>query len=305
MSPFRVYILGCGSALPTDKHNPSAQAVEVRERMFLVDCGEGTQLSLRRMHVNFNRIQGIFISHLHGDHCLGLIGLISTMNLADRTAPFQVYAPAEYRSLFTAEMDFFCHDLSYEVTFHPVDTTVCQTVYEDSSITVVSLPLDHRVPCCGYLFRERQGRPHLRRDMMDQYGIPYSQADRIKAGDDYVTADGTTLPNAMLVTPADRPRAYAYCSDTRYMPGLHRLIAGVNVLYHESTYAQDRADRAGKYFHSTARDAATVAREAGVGQLYIGHYSARYDDEQVLLDEAREVFPETFLTREGMVIDVE
>ena len=304
MEPFKVHILGCGSALPTLKHNSSAQVVELRGKLFLVDCGEGTQVLLRRSHIGFTKIGAVFISHLHGDHCFGLIGMISTFGLLGRTAPLHIYAPAALEPMLQAQMQMFCFGLEFEVVFHTVDTLQQKVIYEDRSLTVESIPLEHRLPCCGFLFREKLSLPHIRRDMIDAYEIPISQINNIKNGADWVTTEGDLVPNSRLTKPADPPRSYAYCSDTRYIPTLHERLKGVNVLYHESTYDLNRADRAQQYWHSTAHDAAVVARDAGVGRLFLGHYSARYEDEQTLLSEARAVFPESYLSDEGMSIDV-
>lgn len=304
MEPFKVHILGCGSALPTPRHYASAQVVEVRGKLFLVDCGEGTQVQLRRSHIRFTKISAVFISHLHGDHCFGLIGMLSTFGLLGRTARLAVYAPAELEDMMQRQMRLFCHDFDYEVDFHAVDTTCQQVIYEDRSLTVETIPLEHRMPCCGYLFREKPVLPHIRRDMIDFYQIPLSQLNNIKAGADWTDNDGTVVPNSQLVTPAEPPRAYAYCSDTRYMPSLHRQLQGVTTLYHESTYGEDNRLLAEKYFHSTAMQAALVARDAGVKQLLLGHYSSRYEDENVLLQEAKNVFPEVRLTDEQQIFDV-
>ena len=290
--------------MPTPRHYASAQVVEVRGKLFLVDCGEGTQMQLRRSHIRFTKISAVFISHLHGDHCFGLIGMLSTFGLLGRTARLAIYAPKELQDMLQRQMRLFCHDFDYEVDFHAVDTTVQQVVYEDRSLTVESIPLEHRMPCCGYLFREKPQQPHIRRDMMDFYRIPVSQANNIKAGADWVTEDGEVVKNARLVTPAEPPRSYAYCSDTRYIPLLHERLKGVSTLYHESTYGEDNVLLAEKYAHSTARQAAMVARDAGAGQLLLGHYSSRYEDEQVLLEEAQKVFLNSRLTDEQLVFDV-
>lgn len=304
MEPFRVHILGCGSALPTPRHHASAQVVEVRGKLFLVDCGEGTQIQLRRSHIRFTKISAVFISHLHGDHCFGLIGMLSTFGLLGRTARLAVYAPQALEEVLRLQMKLFCHDFDYEVDFHAVDTARQQVVYDDRSLTVETLPLEHRMPCCGYLFREKPLQPHIRRDMIDFYHIPLSQIGNIKAGADWTTPDGDIVPNSQLVTPAQQPRSYAYCSDTRYIPTLHKRIMGVSTLYHESTYGEDNLTLAQKYCHSTARQAAQVALDAHAGKLLLGHYSQRYDDEQVLLREAQKVFPQSFLTDEQAFFDV-
>lgn len=304
MEPFRVHILGCGSALPTMRHFASSQVVVIRGKQFMIDCGEGTQIQLRRSRIRFTKIGHVFISHLHGDHCFGLIGMISTFGMLGRTAPLHIFAPAALEPMLKAQMDMFCFGLEYRVEFHPVDTTQQAVIYEDRSLTVETIPLEHRVPCCGFLFREKQSLPHIRRDMIDFYQIPVSQINHIKAGADWTDAEGNIVPNHRLVSPADRPRSYAYCSDTRYMPNLHKQLKDVDLLYHEATYSEDSINRAEQYFHSTAAQAAQVARDAHVGHLLIGHYSARYEREEVLLEEARKVFPPTSLTDENQVFDV-
>lgn len=304
MEPFRVHILGCGSALPTLRHYPSAQIVEVREKLFMVDCGEGVQMQLRRCRVRFTKVGHVFISHLHGDHCFGLIGMISTFGLVGRTATLHIHADERLNDMLQRQMALFCHDLGYDVVFHPLDASCRDIIYEDRSLTVETIPLTHRLPTCGFLFREKPLLPHIRRDMIDFYQIPTSQIQNIKNGADWTLADGTVVPNARLVTPADAPRSYAYCSDTRYMPELHKQLKGVTTLYHESTYGEDNLQMAQKYNHSTARQAAMVARDAGVHQLVLGHYSSRYEDETVLLNEAREVFENVRLSNEMDVINV-
>lgn len=304
MEPFRVHILGCGSALPTLRHYASSQLVEIRGKLMMIDCGEGTQMQLRRCHARFTKLSHVFISHLHGDHCFGLIGMISTFGLLGRTATLHVHGPAALGDMLTQQIQFFCRDLGYDVAFHEVDTTKHQVVYEDRSLAVESIPLCHRLPTCGFLFREKPSLPHIRREMIDFYNVPQSQIQNIKNGADWTTADGEHVPNERLVTPADKPRSYAYCSDTRYLPELHQLLEGVSTLYHESTYGDDNRALAEKYNHSTASEAACVARDAHVGQLLLGHYSSRYEDENVLLREAQNIFPNTILTQEMMVIDV-
>lgn len=270
----------------------------------MIDCGEGTQIQLRRSRIRFTKISAVFISHLHGDHCFGLMGLISSFGMLGRTAPLHVYAPAEFETMLQAQIDLFCHGLEYEVRFHAVNTTISQVIYEDKSLTVETVPLQHRVPCCGFLFREKPTRRHIRRDMIDFYHIPISQIDNIKCGADWTTAEGDTIPNARLTTDPDPVRSYAYCSDTKYIPTLHRLIEGVNLLYHESTYDSSCASRAELFYHSTSQQAAMVARDAHVGKLLLGHYSARYDDETAILQEARDIFPNSELSQEGMSVSV-
>ena len=270
----------------------------------MVDCGEGAQMQFRRSHIHFSKLNAIFISHMHGDHCFGLMGLLSTLGMLGRTSKLRIYAPKEYAILFRQQVEFFMQTMEYEMEMIPVDTEKQQIIYEDHSLTVETVPLQHRVPCCGFIFREKPTLPHIRRDMIDYYGIPVSQINNIKNGADWTNEDGDMIPNARLVQPADSPRSYAYCSDTRFVPGLKEKVKGVTVLYHESTYTSDQEDRAKIYYHSTARQAATIAAGAGVETLLLGHYSARYNDEQVLLQEAKTVFENSILTQEGMVFNV-
>lgn len=304
MEPFKVHILGCGSALPTLQHNASSQIVELREKLFMIDCGEGTQIQLRRSRIHFSKIIAVFISHLHGDHCFGLPGMISTFGMTGRTAPLHIYAPAAFEPILEQTLSFFCQGLEFKVVFHAVDTTQNKVVYEDRSLTVETIPLQHRIDCCGYLFREKPILPHIRRDMIDFYKIPISQINNIKAGADWVTAEGEVIANSRLTTPAEPARSYAYCSDTRYIKTLHELVKGVSTLYHESTYSAEDAERARLYWHSTSQDAAKVARDASVGKLLLGHFSARYNNESQLLEEAKEIFPNSYLTREGATFDI-
>lgn len=304
MKSFKVHILGCGSALPTLQHYASSQIVEFRDKCFMIDCGEGTQMQVRHTHIHFSKIQAVFISHIHGDHCFGLIGMISTFGMLGRTAPLHIYAPAELESILNAQVELFCTGLEYNIVFHAVDTAERTVIYEDRSLIVETIPLEHRVPCCGFIFREKPALPHIRRDMIDFYNIPISQINNIKAGAGWTTPDGNFVPHERLTVPADAPLSYAYCSDTRYLPHLHELIKGVSTLYHESTYAEDNIEKARIYHHSTAAQAAMVARDANVGKLLLGHYSSRYRDESVLLDEAKAIFPNSYLTNEKLVFDV-
>ena len=280
--PFKVHILGCGSALPSKSHNPSSQIVEIRGKYFMIDCGEGTQVQVRRSHVSFSKLYAIFISHVHGDHVFGLMGMLSTFGLQGRIAPLHIYAPAHYEELFLMEKKMFLSTMDYDIIFHPLDTTQSQVIYEDRSLTVETIPLQHRVPCCGFLFKEKPTRQHFLRN--------------------------TSLPQPLIPLPPIPVRAYAYCSDTRYIPTLGEMLRskcpGPLTIYHESTYADDKKDNAGKYMHSTAREAAMVAKSADAQQLLLGHYSHRYADETLLLNEAQEVFSPTLLSQEGEVSDV-
>ncbi|MBQ8365587.1 MAG: ribonuclease Z [Bacteroidaceae bacterium] len=304
MDIFEVHVLGCGSALPTTRHNASSQVVRVGNKLYMIDCGEGTQLQLRRSHIHFAFINTIFISHLHGDHCFGLIGMISSFGMLGRTAPLHIYADAMLRKLMQPQLDFFCKELKYQVIFHDIDATKHEQIYEDGLITVHTLPQKHRIPCCGFLFKEKPKKRHIRRDMIDAYGIPEYYRNAIKNGEDYTTPEGEVIPNARLTTDADPSRSYAYCSDTLPCPGNIPHIAGADLLYHEATFANSEATRAVATFHSTAEQAATIAKEARVKKLIIGHFSSRYEDENILLAEAKAIFPCCELAAEGKEVKI-
>ena len=270
----------------------------------MIDCGEGAQTQMQFLGLSTAGIGHIFISHNHGDHVFGLPGLIGTMDLLGRTAELHVHGPQQVGELIDFLLHTYYADINYEVIFHPVDTRRHALVYEDRSITVHSIPLEHRIPSVGYLLREKPRLPHIRREMIDAFGIPVSQINNIKAGASWTLEDGTVIPHEQLTTPAAPPCSYAYCSDTVYLPRLAEILRGVTLLYHEATYLHERVLRAEQTRHTTALQAATLARDAGVGRLCIGHFSATVKDEGLLLREAQSVFPNTVLACEGLVIDV-
>lgn len=274
----------------------------MRGKLFMIDCGEAAQIEFSRQGLSISRLGHIFISHNHGDHVFGLPGLISSMALLGRTATLHIYGPQEMEEFLSVVLHTYCEGMDYEVQFHAVDTTSHQIIFEDRSIEVWSLPLCHRVSCCGFLLKEKPGLPHIRREMIDAYGIPVSMINNIKAGADWTTEDGTVVPHERLTRPAEPPRSYAYCSDTSYLPHLAKQLQGTTLIFHEATYPEEFVQRAAERGHSTARQAAMVAREAGAAQLCIGHYSGRIKDESALLKEATEIFPNTLLAREGLVI---
>ena len=302
MEKFEVNILGCGSALPTTRHFSSSQVVNIREKLFMVDCGEGAQLQLRRSKLKFTRLNHIFISHLHGDHCFGLMGLISTFGLLGRTASLHIYAHKELERLLAPQLEFFCKGMTYEVVFHPIDPAKAEVIYDDRSVSVSTIPLKHRIPTCGFLFQEKPTPNHIIRDMVDFYRIPVFELNRIKNGEDYITPEGVVVPNHRLTTPSAAPRSYAYCSDTICQTNIIPQIKGVDLLFHEGTFAQCDAARAKETFHTTAMQAAQIAVEAEAKQLVIGHFSARYEDESILLKEAQTLFPNTLLAKENLRI---
>ena len=261
---FELNILGCGSAKPTRRHQPSSQILNVRGKYFMIDCGEGAQTQMQMMGLSMANIGHIFISHNHGDHVFGLPGLIGTMDLLGRTAELHIHGPQQVGELISFLLQTYYADIQYRVLFHPIDPTIHTLIYEDRSITVHSIPLQHRVPSVGFLFRGKPLLPHVRREMI----------------------------------------SYAYCSDTVYLPQLKDILHGVTLLYHEATYLHERALRAEQTRHSTAIQAAMQARDAEVGQLCIGHFSATVKDESLLLQEAQNIFPNTVLAREGLVISI-
>ena len=302
MEKFEVNILGCGSALPTTRHFSTSQVVNIREKLFMVDCGEGAQLQLRRSKLKFTRLNHIFISHLHGDHCFGLMGLISTFGLLGRTASLHIYAHKELERLLAPQLEFFCKGMTYEVVFHPIDPAKAEVIYDDRSVSVSTIPLKHRIPTCGFLFQEKPTPNHIIRDMVDFYRIPVFELNRIKNGEDYITPEGVVVPNHRLTTPSAAPRSYAYCSDTICQTSIIPQIKEVDLLFHEGTFAQCDAARAKETFHTTAMQAAQIAVEAEAKQLVIGHFSARYEDESILLKEAQTLFPNTLLAKENLRI---
>ena len=302
MEKFELHILGCGSALPTTRHFATSQVVNLREKLFMIDCGEGAQMQLRKSRLKFSRLNHVFISHLHGDHCFGLLGLISTFGLLGRTAELHIHSPKGMEELFAPMLDFFCKNMSYKVTFHEFETQQPVVVYEDRSMTVTTIPLRHRIPCCGFLFEEKQCPNHIIREMIDFYQVPVYELNRIKNGEDFVTPEGDVIPNSRLTRPSDPPRKYAYCSDTIYLKKIAEQIRGVDLLFHEATFAHSEKARAKATFHTTAAQAAQLALDAQVKRLVIGHFSARYEEEQVLLKEAASVFPQTVLAKENLCI---
>lgn len=304
METFRLHVLGCSSAMPTVKHFPSCHVLNVREKLFMIDCGEGSQIQLRRQNLRFSKLHAIFLSHLHGDHVFGLPGLISTLSMLGRTQSLHIYAPDDLESILRPWLDFFSPGLEFEVVVHQVDPKREEVVYEDRSVRVTTLPLSHRVPCCGYRFDEAPLLPHIRRDMIDFLHIPTYAIQGIKEGAGWTDADGREWTHEQLTSPAEPPRSYAYCSDTSFRPDLAERVRGVDLLYHEATFDSSAALRASQTCHSLAAEAGLVALKGGCKKLLIGHYSARYEDETPLLKEAQAVFPNTILAHEGLTLDI-
>jgi len=296
-------ILGCGSALPTRKNFPSSQLLEIRDKQFLIDCGEGTQIRMRQMGIKTNRLGHIFISHLHGDHCFGLIGLISSFGMLNRTADLHIHAQADLEKIMEVQLLYFCSDLPYNVIFHTINTRKHELIYEDRSVQVFSIPLKHRVPCCGFLFEEKPRDRHIIREMIDFYHIPTWRIPKIKQGEDFISEEGVIIHNTLLTTAPEPPKRFAYCSDTAYSEKIIPIIEGVDCLFHEATFMEEEMVRSKQTEHSTARQAGEIARKANVKKLIIGHYSARYIHQNELLKEAKDVFENTVLGEDMTVYE--
>lgn len=303
MAQFQLNILGCGSAIPTARHNPSSQILDIRDNLFMIDCGEGAQLSMRKMRLKYTRLNHIFISHLHGDHCFGLIGLLSSMALQEKTGSVTIHIFEDGAELFDQQLKFFCRDVPFDIKFNVIKHSR-EVIFESHAITVETIPMSHRVPCVGFLFKEKPKLRHLKGDMVKFYNVPIKDLHGIKEGNDFITADGVVVPNARLTTDADPVMSYAYCSDTTFNPQIAEIIKGTNTIYHEATYSNEFAHLARPRGHSTAAEAARIAQLAEAKQLILGHFSKRYRDESPLLNEAKEIFPNTILANDGMRIDL-
>lgn len=305
MQPFEITILGCSSATPTSYRNPSAQVVSVTNKLFLIDCGEGTQMQMRRFKIKFQKIDFIFISHLHGDHYYGLMGLLSSMHLLGRKHPLHLFAPAELKEIIEIQLKYSQTRLNYEVIFAPLLPKTSEVIYQDDKLIIRTIPLNHRINCTGFLISEKELPKKIVPEKIAEYNIPAGYLPLIKLGNDFKLPNGSLVSNAELTAAARKPLSYAYCSDTCYDESILNYIKDVDLLYHESTFMNDLAQRAKETFHSTASQAATIALKANVKKLMLGHYSARYLDLKPLLVEAKSVFPNTILSEEGEKYTVE
>ncbi|HEX2920890.1 MAG TPA: ribonuclease Z [Bacteroidales bacterium] len=303
-SVMKLTILGSSSALPTSERYPSAHVLNAHERLYLIDCGEGTQIQLRRSKIRLNKINHIFISHLHGDHVFGLYGLLSTFSLMNRVAPLRLYAPENYRSILFSHLADFDIKLGFQIDVVPLKGKDPIQILDDKYITVTSFPLEHRVPAFGFLFREKQLQRNIIKEKISEYNIPGIRIPAIKNGNDYVNPDGIIIKNDELTLPAPEPLSFAYCSDTKYFSRLSSFVRGVTLLYHEATFDKTLEKLADITGHSTTSDAAKVAAEADAKSLIIGHFSSRYKDVSFLVDEAREIFPATLQAIDGHTYDI-
>ncbi len=302
--PFRVTILGSNSAIPTTKRKPTAQLLNVAERFLLIDCGEGTQMQLRKYKIKMQRISHVFISHLHGDHYFGLIGLISTMHLSGRKKELHVYADPQLKEIIMIQLEASKTELAYPLFFHPLDYKAPKLLFEDEKIQVKSFPLKNSIDCCGFLVKERQLERRMISEAIMEHNIPVNCIPGIKSGDDFTKSDGTIISHWKLTKSAHRARSYAFCSDTAYSEAIVPIVQGVDLLYHEATFKNDLQDRAAYTFHSTTGQAAEIAKLAEVRRLVVGHYSQRYNDLSCLLNEVQDVFPNSELAEEGKIFEI-
>ncbi|MFA6770463.1 MAG: ribonuclease Z [Bacteroidales bacterium] len=296
--------LGCASALPTVNRFPSAHVLNVHGRLFLIDCGEGCQIQLRKYGFSFLKIREIFISHLHGDHIFGLCGLLSTMSMIGRTADLFIYAPHSFAELLSFFLKFFGSHFQYKIVHIVVSGDEPKVILETKSSQVFSFPLNHRIDCYGYLFREKEPAKNVHKHLIDPHKLTLFEIARFKAGQDVVRENGEILLNQDFSYKPYIPRSFAYCSDTAPFDSLTSYVKNVDLLYHEATFGSDLQKVASETGHSTAAQAANCALEASAKKLLIGHFSSRYKDVTLLLNEARAVFPETYVAKEGTEFEI-
>lgn len=304
MSTFSVHTLGCGSAKPSLRHQPSCTVVDHRGTLYMVDCGEGAQQAFMRQRLSFSKLRHIFVTHLHGDHVLGIPGLICTLALSGNGGEITIHTFKDGARQLKQMIDYFCRETPFKINYNIIEPAEA-VILETKSLTVRTIPLDHRVPCVGYIFEEKPKPRHINPEMTSFHGVPVAMMKRIKDGEDFVKPDGTVIPNARLTTDADPSLSYAHIGDTAYIPGIAEKIGPVDLLFHETTYLDDREKDAKERGHSTARQAATVARDANVKRFITGHYSSRYTDDTQFLKEAQEVFPNVILNKEGLTVNLD
>ena len=300
---FTLNVLGTASALPTTERYPSAQVLNVRGRLFMIDCGEGAQIQLRKAGVSFLKIEHICLSHVHGDHIFGLFGLLSTMGMLGRTAPLNIYAPRSLAPVLDFFRSSFGEGLLYEIRHVELQMTSPEVVYENRTVELLAFPLNHRVETFGFLIREKMPQHNVHKEAIARYGLTLAEIGTLKRGEDVVREDMLIRNEDAAYIPF-KPRSYAYCSDTAPFPELAQWVKGVSVLYHEATFPAEMSEMAEKTFHSTTLQAAQCAKDAGVGRLLVGHYSSRFPSLDFYLDQLRSVFQESFLTRDMDVFEI-
>jgi len=300
---FTLNVLGTASALPTTERYPSAHVLDVRGRLFMIDCGEGAQMQLRRAKVFFLKIEHICLSHIHGDHVFGIFGLLSTMGMLGRSSTLNIYAPESFRPVLDFFMEHFGEGVKYEINLVVLDMTEPQVVYENRTVELLAFPLNHRVNTFGFIIREKMPAYNVQKDAIRRYGLTLAEIGALKRGEDVVRED-CVIPHSEAAYIPFVPRSYAYCSDTAPFPELTQWIKGVSLLYHEATFPAEMAEMAEKTFHSTTLQAARTALDAGVGRLLVGHYSSRFPSVDFYLDEMRGIFPEVALAHDGDVVEI-
>ncbi|HQE33919.1 MAG TPA: ribonuclease Z [Flavobacterium alvei] len=292
-------ILGCYAATPRTFTNPTSQVLEIRNRLFLIDCGEGTQVQLRKNKIKFSKINHVFISHLHGDHFFGLIGLISTFALLGRTTDLHIYGPKGIKEIINLQLRLSNSWTKYDLFFHELESKESEVVFEDDKVIVKTIPLKHRVYTNGFLFQEKRRERKLNLDAVQNYEIEKCYYQNIKNGKDITLDDGRVIENHKLTFDPVLPLSYAFCSDTVYNEAIIPIINGVDILYHESTFLDSEEELAGKTMHSTAKEAATIALKANVKQLILGHYSTRYESIELFKEQAETIFSNVLLAEDG------
>ena len=299
---FDLTILGSSAALPTAKRFPTAHLLKAGERFFLIDCGEGTQIRLRQYGINPSRIHHILISHLHGDHVFGLFGLLSTLGMMGRKVPLHLYGPHALEEFMNSYSRFF-GPLPFELEFRTPSENM-DFIYESDKLTIKAIPLKHRIPAFGYLFKEKKKALNVRKEKIETLGLGIADVVKLKRGEDYVSKSGQVIPNSQLTLPPMHQRSYAYLSDTLFVPELAEQVKGVDLLFHEATFSESDKELAARTQHSTAAQAATLAKLAGVKKLLIGHFSSRYKEPLLLENEAREVFKNTKGVNDGDIYSI-
>ena len=300
----KLTILGCYAATPRTITNPTSQVLEIKNRMFLIDCGEGTQVQLRKNKIKFSKINQVFISHLHGDHFFGLIGLISTFSLLGRTTDLHIYGPKGIKEIILLQLRLSNSWTNYDLYFHELESEVSEIIFEDDKVVVTTIPLKHRVYTNGFLFQEKIGERKLNMDAVLNHEIESCYYQKIKNGKDITLEDGRIISNSILTFDPIQPKSYAFCSDTVYHEAIVPIIENVDVLYHESTFLESEDALALKTLHSTAKQAAQIALKANVKLLILGHYSTRYDNITVFQEEAKTIFPEVLLADDGKTFEL-
>ena len=300
---FTLNVLGTASALPTTERYPSAQVLDVRGRLFMIDCGEGAQIALRRARTSFLKIEHICLSHLHGDHLFGIFGLLSTMGMLGRSSVLNIYAPKSFSGILDFFMANFGDGIKFDINHVVLEMPEPAVVYENRTVELLAFPLNHRVETFGFIIREKMPAYNIRKQAVEEYGLTLAEIGTLKRGEDVIRED-CVIPNAEVAYIPYEPRSYAYCSDTAPFPELAQWVKGVSLLYHEATFPADMSEMAEKTFHSTTLQAAQTARDAGVGRLIVGHYSSRFPSVDFYLDELRSIFPDTCLTHDGDVVEI-